>query len=217
MVRTVFNTFAGILICGIILFAGCATEPEPEPEKPAPPVEEKAPPVEKKPDIPDWANVPPVEDGFIFGIASNTDEENAKVESLADMAWQMSAQAYSVCLKDYNTNSALKEELAVLLGEQMVKAVILEAEIADTYHSSSGETWVLSRKKTNWVLDILESLLVFHASKLGITIDAEALVSEVEQRLATERVGNPGIESPDDIPELLGDIAGGRKPLPTSL
>ena len=48
MVKTVFNAVAGILICVIILFAGCATAPEPEPEKPAPPVEEKAPPVEKK-------------------------------------------------------------------------------------------------------------------------------------------------------------------------
>ena len=91
--------------------------------------------------------MPPVEDGVIFGIASNTNGEKARVESLADMAWQMSAQAYSVSLKDYDTNSALKEELAILLGEQMVKAVILGAETADTYNSSSGETWVLSRKK----------------------------------------------------------------------
>ena len=157
---------------------------------------------------------PPKEEGTVVGVGSDEDEETAKSKSLTDLAWQASIQTYLVILEDNVEDLALKEDLAIKLGKQMVKAVLLGAEVANYYKSDDGLTWILTRKVTPWVLDVLESVLIFYASRLDFEIDAEAVVSQVEQRFIAERIAKPGVKTPDDIPGVLGDIAAKRIPFP---
>ena len=203
------NRLIGILALSAALFLSlgffaCATTepPAPEPEKPAV-VEEET--------LPDWALVPPVEEGAIYGLGSDRDPQKARLRSLADIAWQLGAQVNSLSVEGSTADGETRESVAASLGEQMAAVSVDGAAIVETYESSSGETWVLSRKSLGCVLDVAESLLTVYALDLGMEAgDAEMLISEMEARLIAERVENPGLENPSEVGERVASVAAGR-------
>ncbi len=203
-----------ILIILTLGLHACATVEAPAPEREAsveaPAPEREAPMEAPAPDLPEWALIPPVEEGAIYGVGSDEEPRKAHLKSLTDIAWQMSTQVNSVSVERMTSGEEEKETLAATLGEQMTAATVVGAKIAEEYKTQAGETWVLSRKPLDCVLDVAESVLIAYTAELGVEGDEVAtLIAEVEERLVTERVENPGLEEPTDVAKRMASIAVG--------
>ncbi len=198
-----------ILIILTLCLHACATVEAPAPA-PAPAPEVGEPMEAPAPDLPEWALIPPVEEGAIYGVGSDEEPRKAHLKSLTDIAWQMSSQVNSVSVERMTSGEEEKETLAATLGEQMTAATVVGAKIAEEYKTQAGETWVLSRKPLDCVLDVAESVLIAYTAELEIEgAEVATLIAEVEERLVTERVENPGLEEPTDVAKRMASIAVG--------
>ena len=162
--------------------------------------------------FPEWVLNPPFEENAVYGIGGDTDPGRAQLKALADIAWQISVQVNSVSIDTATAASTvIKEQTASIMGTQMAKATVRGAKFVEEEKMPTGETWVLARMPLECVLDITESAMITYSLQLELEPEEIlARVEEVNKKLATERVPNPGIETPENVPAMLEIRAAGR-------
>ncbi len=179
------------IIAVTVLFTACAsTEAAPEQEVvPELPVQEV---VEPEPDLPEWVRNPPLEEGMIFGIGSDTDSDVADQEAVSDSVWQLHSRLKSVVIDPSIAESEVKDRISTSLRVYIEDAAEWDGEIIEEYNAPDGIIWKLARMPIYNAVDAAEGVLKSHSEELGIDKEVmTSLIVKVEEEVPMKRVENP--------------------------
>ena len=69
----------------------------------------------REPDLPEWVRNPPLEEGMIFGIGSDTDSDAADQKAVSDAVWQLHSRLNSVVIEPSIAESEVKDRISASL------------------------------------------------------------------------------------------------------
>lgn len=136
---------------------------------------------------PQWLTVPPMEEGYFFGVGSGSSRRGAEENAFVNVAQQFRTRLFSTLIAESIVEATSQSEIIVSLDRQLTDVDVIGAKIYDQYVGPQGEEWILVRAPIDCVLDATESVLLSY--RLDLQRDVEEIfeaVDQVERTLAEE-------------------------------
>ncbi len=168
-----------LLFCVLVLTVlSCSSVPQDGADSDVP-VPER---VEK--DYPDWFVEPPLEEGYLFGIGIDRDQEKAKQKSIIDIAYQMSVHVEASLYEEAKEDNGQLTEQVTRIGDQVSRSTVVGSKFYDQYKSRDGEYYVLSRSPLECTMGAIESLLISYRRELeDIGIELEEVQELMDEKI----------------------------------
>jgi formylglycine-generating enzyme len=169
---------------------------------------------------PDWLLLPPIEEGYFFGIGVHDDLFKAKQLSIINAGQQFSTRITSSLEERSASKNGANETVVTAIDKQVTDQVVYGAKFIDQYQDPQGRYWVLARAPLNCMLDAAEGVLLSYRLDVGqeeetikAVIDAvEEEVKEVAVYFKTEGTLSVSAVTNGKLyvdGELVSDITGG--------
>ena len=171
-------------------------------------------------DHPDWLLLPPVDEGYFFGIGVNENLLKAKQLSILNAGQQFSTRITSFLEERAVAENGKTETMITTIDKQVTDQVVYGAKFIDQYEDPQGRHWVLSRAPLNCMLDAAEGVLLSYRLDVGQEEETiKAVIDAVEDEVKEIEVyfKNEGALSVTAVSngklyvdgELLHDVTGG--------
>lgn len=164
--------------------------------------------------FPEWITNPPVGEGMVYGVGSGPDTNEAHLQSILDISFQMSTHIRNSIEQRSSVTGINEKTVVQALNENISQATVTGAKIVDEYQHSDDSIWMLSRMPINCAMDLTQSTLVSYVLELKMDIpEISVLLDDVEAKIAIERMENPvllaGLFTAKPIPEDFILVEGG--------
>lgn len=201
------------LLSLVVFLTGCSSTPEPtashyvEPEEEIETLENlELLSRKERPDYPQWIFLPPEEEGYLYGVGSDSQLDLAKAKSLVSVGQQFDTRVRSV-LVEKSVSGGSKEETSTVssISEQVTDQALTGAKYFDQYIDDDGQHWVLARAPYDCVIDAVESILISYS--LELQQNQNQLVNVVD--LLEEAIEKPLVDTRTTLYEdlvLAGDF-----------